>query len=134
MMGITYLVRFIRYRHFPSVPGKLLASTVTEALVADSEGNGRTYLAVISYSYSVDGQRFTSSNVFSLSGSGSYGHISRGLAQRLCDELAAQRPLPVFYDPARPDVAFLRNGPLPLAVILPVSIGIIFVVIGVCIR
>ena len=128
--GIIHFARFIRCRRFPSAAGQLLSKGVAKSRATDTSGSGPTYLAAISYSYSVGDTHFKSSQVFSIC---SCSHFSRVSAQKFCDRLAAQSPLAVFYDPARPSVAFLQNGPL-VAIMLPLLLGIVFIIAGVCIR
>jgi hypothetical protein len=126
-MGISFWIRLIRYGRFPVVDGQLISSAVSEVRIRAFRGTGYTYFPIISYSYAVGATRFTSSQVYSIS---PYGHASRGSAQKLCDLLASKPSLIVYYNPAEPSFAFLRNGPGMLSVLLPILVGSVFIIVG----
>ena len=127
-MGIIFWIRLIRYGRFPVVDGKLISSAVSKVRTQDSHGIGYQYLPIISYSYAVGAVSFTSSQVYSLSSS--YGSASQSSAQKCCDQLTSKPSLKVYYNPAEPSFAFLRNGPRILPVFLPILVGSVFIIIG----
>ena len=128
-LGIIFGIRLNRYHRFPVVDGRLLSSSVSAVRTQDNEGHiGMTYIPIISYSYAVGAASLTSSRVYSLS---SYGHVSRASAQKFCDQLASKPSLTVYYNPAEPSFAFLRNGPCMVAIIIPILVGGMFIIVGV---
>jgi len=127
IMGITFWIRLIRYSRFPVVNGKLISSVVSK-VTTGNRGNGFSYIPIISYSYAVGAVSFTSSRVYSLSSD--YGFASQSSAQKCCDQLASKPSLKVYYNPAEPSFAFLRNGPGILSVLLPLLIGTVFIIVG----
>ena len=127
-MGITFWIRLIRYSRFPVVDGQLISSAVSKVRTGN-DGIGYSYIPIISYSYAVGAASFTSSQVYSLSSS--YGYASQSSAQKCCDQLASKPSLPVYYNPAEPSFAFLRNGPGILSVLLPLLVGSVFIIVGV---
>jgi len=126
-LGIIFWTRLNRYRRFPAIDGQLISAAVSAVRTQDQNGIGMTYIPVVSYSYAVGAAHFTSSRVYSLS---SYGHASRASAQKFCDELASKPSLTVYYNPADPSFAFLRNGPLMVSLLIPFFVGSAFIIVG----
>ena len=122
--AIIHSVRYIRCRRFPVADGQLLTKSVVAASGGDGMGGG--YVPKISYSYSVAAKRYTSSDIYSICGS---SVATETKAEQFCRELIAS-PFVVYYNPAKPTDAFLRNGP-PVAIVLPLCIGAIFTIYGV---
>ena len=123
-LGIIFSTRLSRYRRFPVVDGQLISLAVSAVRV---QHNGTSYVPIISYRYTVGAAHFTSSRVYSL---GSCGFAMRASAQKFCDELASKPSLAVYYNPADPSFAFLRNGPYMVSMLLPVLVGGIFIIGG----
>jgi len=127
-MLLTYaaihFARFASCRRFPVAGGQVLTKTIVAT--SGSPGFGGGYVPKISYSYTVATKRYTAYEIYSICGS---SLATEAKAEQFCSELIAE-PFKVFFNPAKPTDAFLRNGP-PVAIILPLCIGVIFTIYGV---
>src|SRR5690349_9054542 len=102
VLGAILLTRFLRYRIFPAVPGKLDFAEV-RLVMSDSH---QTFLPSVQYNYEVSGSNFSSTRVFSLTPLSA----SKKWADKFVAALQEASELKVYYDPAKPDFSFLRNG------------------------
>ncbi len=76
---------------------------LSERLIrSDSGESGTTYRAEITYSYTIDGKTYESSNVFPIKISG-----PRSQAQRILDQFEPEETAEGFYNPENPSQAFL---------------------------
>ena len=130
-LGIIFGTRLNRYRRFPAIDGQLISAAVSAVRTQDQAGVGMTYIPVVSYSYSVGAAHFTSSRVYSLDDKQNRcGRASRASAQKFCDTLASKPALTVYYNPADPSFAFLRNGPCMVSLLIPFLVGGAFIFVG----
>lgn len=105
---------------WPSVQGIILSSKVT----SQSDSDGTTYKPEVTYSYTVDGAKFTGNLIaYGLKGSSS----SRGFAQYYDSKYPEGSAVPVAYDPASPQTSVLEPGVSKRAFIL-VAFGAIFAI------
>jgi hypothetical protein len=130
-LGIIFGSRLIRYRRFPAIDGQLISAAVSAVRTQDHNGVGMSYIPVVAYSYSVGAAHFTSSRVYSLDDKQNRcGHALRASAQKFCDALASKPSLTVYYNPADPSFAFLRNGPCMVSILIPFLVGGVFIIVG----
>jgi len=103
LIAIQPLWNIWRARHWPSVPCRILASEVKE----NRGGKGRTYQAVIKYTYQVEGRPFASDryDFFGVSSSGYTGK------KKLVDRYPPGSQATCFVNPEAPDEAVIHRGP-----------------------
>jgi hypothetical protein len=116
VFSAVFLRRYLRYRNFPTVSGVLLRSEVTSTY-----SEGQSFWPRASYGYEVAGFTFESDRIFSLCPVGA----SRSWAVEFVGRLRRAPELKVYYDPARPGFAFLRNGPASM-IFFTASFGLLF--------
>ena len=100
--GYVSLQKAKAAEHWPTTPGEVVASDFVE----DSDSDGTTYRAKVSYTYSVNGQEFTSERI-AFGYSGSSGH---GYHYDIHKELPVGTRLAVRYNPDKPEMAALSYG------------------------
>ena len=113
-------------KSWPSVTGKIVASSVEKSRGTDSKGRSSTsYHARIKYEFTVDAQAFTGKRVAFGDHGGDSSH-----ANKMVKRFPKGKKVPVFYQPANPKKCLLEPGVKGQAFILP-SIGLIFLLIGI---
>ncbi len=109
-------------KSWPTTNGTITRSEVDSWM---KEGKSQ-YDARISYSYEVDGKKYTSPKIYS-SGSYSGGNISK--AKDLINEFPSGKSVDVFYDPDVPESAVLKPG-ISGKDVLMAALPLIFLIIG----
>lgn len=121
-VGFTYVALGRRMRGFRAVPGQILSREVGTVPSGDTTtgrwGKGGGYTPKVTYRYVVDGRTLESDRI---------GFAIEGLKREIAEQrLAAIPDAPtVWYDPAKPEVGYLRkhsSGPGYLLVALGVSL------------
>src|SRR6185436_9004024 len=105
--------------HLKSPSNNRNRSTVT--INVNGGGGSRTYSAVITYRYSVDGQSYTSHRYWYEGG----GSSSQSGADALAAEYAAGKQVTAYYDPKNPAEAVLNNE-APDQMVIMVSLGFLW--------
>jgi len=124
---LTQVVKYIRYTSYRRVDGIVVEAFIDEG--KSRQGNVG-YLCRLSYRYSVDGESFTGSTIYSL---GRFGTGGGRIGKYIAKKLYSYKPgeiLEVYANPTNPRDCFLRNGPvtqiLALAFVSIVLIGLVF--------
>lgn len=110
--GLAALVFFLAYRRhlrranaWPVVPGEIVESRVEERGSLDSGPTRRTYVPIVEYRYTVNGNSYASRQVtIGLQVSG-----SRSIADGVVGRYPLGAKVEVHYDPANPSEAALEN-------------------------
>jgi hypothetical protein len=118
LSGLVTLLKFVRFSRFPQTQGHITTTAISSA----SDDSGNVFWPDVSFTYSVQGVEFTSCRVYSIC---RRGYSSRAGAEEFQNQLLTDASSLVRYDPAEPNFAFLRNGPLS-AIVLPLVLGAVF--------
>ena len=113
---------------WPSVQGQVVGSHVQAGWSEDSDGDRhRSYSGEVTYTYPVNGQAYTSSQV-SFGTKASHGKPEP--AQAMVNAYPAGRGGPVYYNPGNPAEAVLerRAGGLGITFVM----GLVFLLVAVC--
>lgn len=120
-------------RSFESVPARVVSARLDEG----PDRTSRTYAPDVTYSYTYDGEEYTSSRVHP---GGTWMTGNRARMQEIVDEYEAKvgQEVTAHVDPSDPDNAYLRRGKLWHAsvtlgfgvVLLAVGVGLASVVLG----
>ncbi len=102
VLAIRGIVLEWRSRSFVQTTGQILTSKVQ----AHAGHRGTSYTPEITYTYTVDGRKFTGSKVRAGFATGSSGHWARDVVEQHPVDSNAS----VFYDPASPSMAVLEKG------------------------
>jgi hypothetical protein len=127
-IGIHLFRKFRRYSEFPITEGLIVKQ---EIITFTDYTNARHlgYIPQLSFSYIVDGRKFTNNKLHSLARSTLIKFSSRRKAEQVVEGFSVNNTTRVYYDPANPDFAFIRNGPL-LQIYGPLTMGIVFCAFG----
>lgn len=83
-------------------------ATLSSAGYSSHSGDdSTTYEAFATYSYEVNGMRYTSSRVGLAGGADNIGEYQRDLGNELRAAMNAKRPITIYYDPQAPDQAII---------------------------
>lgn len=111
-MGIAALLLFIalhnyskRAQDWPYVSGKITHGTITEQVDNSDNHSTRFYKPVITFAYSVDGQKFTSTQ----RELGAESSGSKSWAEKILAKYPVGGAVEVHYDPENPANAALEN-------------------------
>jgi hypothetical protein len=99
--GVWTLIHSLRTRHWPATDGVIQSAHVQ----SHSGSDGRTYSAVVTYTYSVAGVSYEGDKI-------SIGQISSSsaYAQRILDRYPVGKEVLVHYSPTDPAVVVLETG------------------------
>jgi hypothetical protein len=122
-VGVGDLIEASRSAQWPSVPGKVLGSVVNSSNTGARRSNSRSYTPVITYSYAVNGQALTGTEI---TPGQLWGYAS---AYAAVDKFAQGTTPPIYYSPDDPKTAVLEPG-LSVANFGYLLVGLLFVVFG----
>lgn len=105
---------------WPSTQGEIVSSYVRE----DSDEDGTTYHAEVSYAYVANDQRHTNNTV----SFGQYGSSNPDHAENIINRYTVGKIVTVYYDPASPETAVLEPG-ITWSSYLVLGLGIIFAIL-----
>ncbi|MDH7578386.1 MAG: DUF3592 domain-containing protein [Bacillota bacterium] len=126
ILGARTLRQALASRSWPACQGRIISSEVKMYHPGPTlREEGPSYSAEILYEYRVEGKRYTSRRVFF----GEYSSGSPGPARRVVDRYPPGKQVPVYYDPARPEVAVLEPG-ASWGAFAVLGVGILFSLVG----
>jgi hypothetical protein len=109
-------------RRWPSVPGRIVTSSINERRDRDRR---RQFWADVSYEYQVNGVQYTANRVSFMA----YSSSSRAHAQQVVGHYRTGANVTVYYRPGRPAEAVLERGLNAPAVLVP-AVGFLFAATG----
>ncbi|MGJ8656430.1 MAG: DUF3592 domain-containing protein [Akkermansiaceae bacterium] len=115
--GISNMITAKESESWPSVKGVVLTSKVS----VNSDSDGTTYGADVTYKYVVDKQRYEGDRV-------AFGEVStssRNRAQKIVKRYRKGKKVAIFYDPNEPEVSVLEKGVSGGSWLLP-GMGVLF--------
>ena len=109
-------------KKWPTTTGTILEKQVIRARHQSTTGSNPTYEVQVVYTYTVDGVPYTGKQLSPLS----HGY-TQPRAQKIMNDLGTT--IPVFYNPKRPEQAYLR-GENPIWALTAFAVGILMIVVG----
>lgn len=131
LLGVVFMYRAVggrlkakKAQSWPIVSGRVVSSEVVEDRLRSATGKATiAYVPDISYEYTVNGTRYTSSTV--IFGVKTYDYIT---ASRICEKFSVESEASVYYNPAdAQDSVLLPQATEGLRSVIP---GIFFIVTG----
>jgi hypothetical protein len=121
-VGGYALVRAQASQKWPATAGTVVSSSVIE----QGTGRDRTFHAEVRYAYSVSGMSYTGHTV----AVGDFGTSNGVRARQIVGTYPVGAEIPVYYNPAAPEVSLLEPGITLKAFLMP-GIGVVFIGAGV---
>ncbi|PZR93967.1 MAG: hypothetical protein DI537_09045 [Stutzerimonas stutzeri] len=126
LFGAAALLFFVGHRRYlaranawPITPGEVVSSSIEQRRSTQNGKTRTTYLPVVEFAYTVEGNRLHSRQVkLGLEVSG-----SESLAQGIVDRYPAGSPVEVHYDPQDPSNAALKNPTATNWILLGVALA-----------
>ncbi len=108
-------------KSWPAVTGEVVTSTV----IQDPDSDDVSFLATVSYNYTVDSVVYSNDTIYA----GYGGSYSKQTAQDLADLYPVGEPVSVLYNPEDPGTAVLQPG-TGFSTFLTIAMSLPFLLIG----
>jgi hypothetical protein len=127
--GVDALMKGYESRQWPSVQGQISKSHIDRQLKnrSDSTGSSTRYVARIGYTYMIDGKTYHCDTIGF--GKSECSNQKRGKTVKYLKQYPKGKPVTVYYNPADPHSAVLKNG-ITGGALLILSMGLLFLLAG----